>query len=145
MSTQHPMSRHARKKLELTELQWNQVIPHVLESASLEGGVAVPVYGAFARVAKRFGVSPMTVSRVWRRAVQNRHDPAIGAYSAAPRKKGKCGRKASLQDTEELAKAISTIPPSQRRTVRALSGQLGIPKSTLHRTIQKGDILGARR
>ena len=77
----------AGKKPELTVPQWNQVITHVLESASFEGGVAVPAYGTFLRVAKIFGVTPTTILRIWRRAVKNRQDPAIGAYIAAPQKR----------------------------------------------------------
>ena len=131
---------NAMRKPDLTEVQWNQVIACLLENASYEGGVALPVYGAFSRVAKKFGVSSTTISNIWRRAVENRKDPAIGAYIAAPQKKGNCGRKPFVADKAELIKAIKAIPLHERRTIRSTALHLGMAKSTLQRIIQNGDV-----
>ena len=67
-------TRNAMSKPDLTEVQWNQVIACLLESASYEGEVALPVHGAFSRVAKLFGVSSTSMLIIWRRPVKNRKD-----------------------------------------------------------------------
>lgn len=128
-------------KKDLTSLQRKQVISDLLEGAEITAEGACLARGAVTRVAKKFAVSRPCISKIWKRAVDNWNDPEVQAYVSSPLKKGHCGRKRKNQDAEALGQAVMAIPRNKRRTIRDLARELGIPKSTVHRIIQRGDVI----
>jgi len=102
-------------------------------------GVAEPAQGAINSVANQFSCHHTTISRIWRKAKKNRVDPDVLAYRASP-EHHKCGRKRKY-DEAELAEAIKAVPVLQKRSERALSAALGIPKMTLHHYKVRDDII----
>lgn len=81
-----------RRKPELLADKIKEVISTLMVGCSWEGNRPILRRGIFKEVGLRFGVSRQTLHRIWKRAKENREDPAINAFRASPWKKGKSGR-----------------------------------------------------
>ena len=90
--------------------------------------------GAINDVATLFGVSRLTVSNLWKRA--NESIAEGSPFMNVESRKSNCGRKRKDID---LA-AIVEVPLNQRGTVRSTASALSVPKSSLFRSIKRGEI-----
>ncbi|KAE8790025.1 putative transposase [Hordeum vulgare] len=85
-------------------------------------------------IASLLNIGIRTVERIWKDAnkqIAEGHEVVV-----ASKRKGRVGRKRKDLD---LSRA-STIPLNRRRTVRAITRSLGIPRSTLHRRFKLGEL-----
>ncbi|XP_066313617.1 uncharacterized protein [Miscanthus floridulus] len=83
-------------------------------------------------VAGQFGVKIRSVQRIWKQG-KNQLAQNIPVMVASL-KKGRCGRKATPLDLEQLR----SIPLKQRMTIEDVSSRLGISKSRIQRYLKKG-------
>ena len=114
-----------------TEKIRNDVYHKLLEIS--EDGV-LP-FGGITRVANEFSIHRSVVSRLWKQASAQR---ALGlSISQAIAKKTKKGTYPLKYIPELISDQISEIPLLRRKTIRDAAEQLGISKTTLHRTMQK--------
>ncbi len=117
-----------RKNLKDSE---RRAVIHELLQGSRNGELR---YGDLKRVAKMFGISWHSVSRLWRNYTTQKGqgvlDPNLGS-----KRKGNSGRKGV--NIEELKEKLRQIPQRNRTSQRALAAQLGIPKSTLSGNLDK--------
>jgi hypothetical protein len=94
----------------------------VVDSDSGNNKLILPPYGNRCS-AKNFNIDRTTVLRIWHRAKQNFE--IDGAFHVSPRKKGRCGRKKPY-NPNAMAKAIEALPSNERKTLRQISGALGV-------------------
>ncbi len=117
-----------RKNLKDSE---RRAVIHELLQGSRNGALR---YGDLKRVAKIFGISWHSVSRLWRNYTTQKGqgilDPNLNS-----KRKGNSGRKGI--NIEELKEKLRQIPQGSRTSQRALAAQLGIPKSTLNGNLEK--------
>ncbi|XP_066347622.1 uncharacterized protein [Miscanthus floridulus] len=83
-------------------------------------------------VAGQFGVKIRSVQRIWKQG-KNQLAQNIPVMVASL-KKGRCGRKATPLDLEQLR----NIPLKQRMIIEDVSSRLGISKSRIQRYLKKG-------
>ena len=76
------MANNNRKRPDLSEGVRNTIVSFLLERSDVVNGRLEPARGAKSAVANIFGVNRTTVSRIWKRALDNRNDPDIAAYVA---------------------------------------------------------------
>jgi len=116
-----------------------RIIARLLEASFHEGDGVRLARGAVARIAKEFGVSEPTISRIWKTARMNRADPSVSAYRASPQKH-RSGRHKKY-DEQGLKEAVMAIPGNERSSYRELAAKLGIPKSTIHDHKTRDDVI----
>ena len=124
----------------LTRLERKQVAAQLWEEANMATGEPILAFGAVGRCAKKFGVKPPAISKIWKHMKENF---AAGILTASPEKKKHSS--SLLYCRDELSEQIRALPHHKRRTLRDMACELGIGKSTLHRILRserKGD--GAR-
>ena len=92
--------------------------------------------GAMKEVAETFGVTRLTVSRIWHRAIASLEGGKLAMDVSS--NKNKCGRKP--KNFAPQLQALSDVPLNERGTVRGVAHAIGVSKSTVHRKIQKGDL-----
>jgi hypothetical protein len=126
-----------RERRELTPLETRQVVCELLRSLKDPNDVKKLRRGALTDIAKMFHVHPRTISRVWARAIQNYENPHVRTFRASPRK-NQTGRK-SQWIPEEVREAVKELPIHRRKSLRSLSGALGIPLTSLFRMKQQRD------
>ena len=87
-------------------------------------------HGGFTKVAKTFGVTRFTISRLWARAGSARTIPLI----KSPIQLKVCKRtgRPPKYDKADLRAQVKSIPLKQRKCIRDLSERLHVPKSTVH-------------
>jgi hypothetical protein len=83
-------------------------------------------------LAKKFNCDPRTVDRIWSRAKENFKNG--GGFSAAPRKKGRCGRRA-VYDQVKMAEAIRKLPVNERKTYCQIAEALGVSLWTVQQAV----------
>ena len=126
-----------RERRELTALETRQVVCELLRSLKDPNDLNKLRRGALTDIAKMFHVHPRTISRVWARAIENYENPRIKTFRASPRK-NKIGQRRQWIP-EEVREAVKQLPIHRRRSLRCLSGALGIPLSSLYRMKQQRD------
>ncbi len=124
-----PAPKKARRK-NLKDSERRAVI-HELLQGSRNGTLC---YGDLKRVAKMFGISWHSVSRLWRNYTAQKSQGILDPNLDSKRK-GNSGRKGV--NIEELKERLRQIPQRSRTSQRALAAQLGIPKSTLNGNLEK--------
>ena len=90
-------------------------------------------WGAIKEVADIFGVTRLSVSRVWSRATED-YSEGKSCADVSGRKKGRCGRKRN--DYSDNYKVMRGVPFNERGTLRSLSCRIGVPKTTLGRKLK---------
>ena len=127
-----PLSLKEVEKEELRSIARSRSLPHsMVQPAQIVLGCGEgESHGV---IAKRLGVSTMTVGK-WRRRYHNRGIEGLGDEQRP-------GRPRSYDDervAEVLNKALQSRPaPASHWSVRMLSEETGIPKSTVHRWLQE--------
>ena len=94
-------------------------------------GEPVLAYGAVRRCAKNIGVSGPAISKVWKHMKTKFMEEGIMTSSPVKRKSIPL-----LYCRDELMNKIEEIPHCDRRTLRDLSAELGIGKTTLFRILR---------
>eukprot|EP00977_Amphora_coffeiformis_P022796 scaffold11518_cov123-Amphora_coffeaeformis.AAC.2 len=79
------------KKPNTTKEQRNAIIADLLDNSFVVQGERRLASGTVKAATMKFQISERTVSRIWKRAKENRE--SNGKYSASPMKAGRCGRK----------------------------------------------------
>jgi hypothetical protein len=120
-----------RQKRELTALETRRIISLLLFEVKDGENFEKLRRGAHTTVARQFHVHPQTIRKVWARACTNFRDPNIRAFRGSPQKH-KCGRNQKW-DHDAVREAVTTIPITQRKSLRSLSSALRIPLTTLFR------------
>lgn len=93
-------------------------------------------YGAIADAASRFGCSTKTVGKLWRKAAQSLQETSeLPDFAVSGRSKS--GRKKKYDD---IADRIKLVPLRKRSNIRSVSKAISIPKSTVMRALQSGEI-----
>jgi hypothetical protein len=92
----------------------------------------VPAFGTLKRAADKYQVSPQSVSRIWKTAENNHQDETINAYRATLQQRGRKEGEGLKWNREEVAEQIAGLRSHQRRTLRVIAVNIGIPLSTLH-------------
>jgi hypothetical protein len=133
---QQPVPQEQGRR-ELTALQTRQIVCELLRSVEDPNDVTKLRRGAITDLAKRFHVHRRTISRVWARAVENFENPHVRTFRASPHK-NKTGRRRQWIP-EEVREAVKDLPIHRRRSLRCLSGALGIPLTSLFRMKQQDD------
>jgi DNA invertase Pin-like site-specific DNA recombinase len=131
------MSQSTGSRPNLSADQIEQLLSDLLVAYTEENGEGQLARGAVPAAAKKYNVTRSTVYRIWKRAQKNRAE--FGAFRAKPQKKGNSGRKLKY-DREALQEEVDALPSDKRGAVRPLASALGLPSSTVHHMIQKGDI-----
>ena len=90
--------------------------------------------GAVAGAQNFFGTSASIVFNIWKKYHESCDEYGIGG--TYERNSVKCGRK--VKDQGSLLDRIKDIPDDKRRTIRTAGYSLGIPKTSLHRLMNKG-------
>jgi hypothetical protein len=124
-----PAERKEKRKTELTSDDRKRIVSTLLLSVQ-DGNPKKLRRGVLSAVAESYHVNPQTIRRVWARALQNYEDPDVRAFRSSPQK-NKCGRKKKW-NANEVREAIKAIPKHQKMSIRELSAELHIPRSTLH-------------
>lgn len=126
-STDRPAPEQKEKrKRELTSDDRKRIVSTLVLSVQ-EGNPKKLRRGVLSAVAESYQVNPQTIRRVWARALQNFEDPHVRAFRSSPQK-NKCGRKKKW-NADEVREAI---PKHKKMSIRELSAELDIPRSTLH-------------
>ena len=129
-STDRPAPEQKEKrKRELTSDDRRRIVSTLVLSVQ-EGNPKKLRRGVLSAVAESYQVNPQTIRRVWARAIQNFEDPHVRAFRSSPQK-NKCGRKKKW-NADEVREAIKAIPKHKNLSIRELSAELDIPRSTLH-------------
>jgi hypothetical protein len=82
---------------------------------------------------KKFNCDLRTMHRIWERAKEN--FVKEGAFHASPRKKGCYGRKI-ICDPARMAESIENLPSNKRKTMRQISGAVGVSLWTVQKAQQ---------
>ena len=128
------MDNEKQKRKNLDGPQIRAVYLYLLQKAN--GKKKLPD-GVRTDAATKFEISARTVSKIWAKGRDVTPEQSAEVLkSFSPKKKLKCGRKSR----HIPADAIKAVPVKKRRTVRALSRQINIPKSTLQDAISNGKI-----
>ncbi|KAF5188963.1 Transposase, Tc1-like protein [Thalictrum thalictroides] len=88
-------------------------------------------------VGNQFGVSAITVRKLFQRGLDSLNNGAVVANVTA-NKKDRVGRKKSITVTAEQ---VMTIPLLKRQNIRSLAAQLNISKSTAHRICKANKLI----
>jgi hypothetical protein len=91
--------------------------------------------GAIAGAASAFSVSNSTVDKIWRKNKNGITKPEHHKLDLR-RKKGS-GRPSTLS-VDQVKARVKAVPFSLRKSLRALSPHVGIPRTTLHRYLSRG-------
>ena len=121
-------------KKNLSTEQINALITDLLDRSSVFNEERRLARGAVQECSKKFEITPSQVYRIWRTAQQSRKKN--GRYHLSPRKKGRSGRKV-IYDCAEVNKAVESVEPEKRGTIRGLADSLGLSYTTTWRLIKE--------
>lgn len=126
------LQRRDSKLKQLTANQRNGILQNLLQLKKDEK----LKHGAINKIAADFGVTRLTVSRIWH-AAQIQYSEGKICADVSSKKKEKCGRK--RKDYSENVAKIQDVPFNRRGSIRSLSFAIGIPKSTLFDIFKRGN------
>ena len=126
-----------KKYKKLTDSQKNRAF-FLLQGMLKDGQLP---HGAFVKVAKLFGVTRVSISKLWRRARVEHVQGLIKSPQAL--KSSKSTGRPPKYDIEEVRAHVRSVPLRRRKCVRDLAEQIGLPKSTLQRLMKNDN--GFRR
>jgi IS30 family transposase len=92
-------------------------------------------HGKIQEIADRYEVHASTISRLWRRALQVEAHNYPDYNIEGIKSRHKNGGRRPMYNSDDIVAAIEAIPLEKRRTIRDISNQLKIPKSTIHRIV----------
>ena len=92
--------------------------------------------GAIKNAAAFCKVTPLTISRIWKRAISQFEDGAEYA-DVSSLKADSCGRK--RKDYSQQLSTIPIIPHNKRSTIRSPAASIEIPKSTFFDIFKRGE------
>jgi AraC-like DNA-binding protein len=93
--------------------------------------------GTISNIAREFGFSRATISRLWSLAKANMSIGIVG-QKAVESKRCLCGRP-KIYFAEEVIEQVMQIPLNERTTTRDLAQRLGMSHTTVHNMIQQED------
>ncbi|VEU43698.1 unnamed protein product [Pseudo-nitzschia multistriata] len=127
------------KKLRLLSNNERSAVVHFLlqNLRSSHGEDKVLARGAQKAAAVVFQTSPKTISRIWKRYKET-CDPINCPAGNVSNRRNRCGRK--QMHLEDLDALVRRVPMKDRGDLRTLSAVTGIPKSSLHRLVRRGDM-----
>ncbi|XP_048496551.2 uncharacterized protein LOC125495774 [Beta vulgaris subsp. vulgaris] len=91
-------------------------------------------WGLKTEIAKKHGISRMTLDRIWKDAKKQRE--AGHAIDVRNKKSGRCGRKLKVYDD----KWLQSVPLNLRTSIRAFAGYLKVPPSTVYSLLKRGKL-----
>ena len=122
------------RKPNLTKHQREELIADLLDKSYFENGEQRLACGAVNESAFKFSMSRVHVYRLWKQAMANRANG--NGYSISPDMKGKVGKKA-MYNRDKILEAVENVPFEMRRTLRDLSGALGIGLWSVHQFLKQ--------
>ena len=123
-----PETTDIKRRKGVTELERKQIVAALLVGADWVGNEPKIANGRISSVARQFSRNPNVVCRLWKATMDNHK--ACGILS--PAKKIQTGRPPKYIP-EMLQEAIEQVPLEKRTSLRSLSRELGVSRSTVHR------------
>lgn len=122
--------RERKPKREFSNDQRNAILQYLLSRSNM----GKMKKGSINAAATQFKCHPLTISRIWKRALENQQATDEVSLNAASRK-GNSGRK--RKDFTENVKKINELPAHKRKNIRMLAREINVPKTTLFRILKR--------